>query len=76
MISQETLNHHLSLHHRRHRHGEILQSHWCSRKTDSGSKKYLCQLADFPGVRPPQAALPLRNYFRSKTWIQRAYMSV
>lgn len=25
---------------------------------------------------PPQAALPLRNYFRSKTWIQRAYMSV
>ena len=32
--------------------------------------------ADFPGVRPPQAALPLRNYFRSKTWIQRAYMSV
>ena len=25
---------------------------------------------------PPQAALPLRNYFRSKTWILRAYMSV
>ena len=24
----------------------------------------------------PQAALPLRNYFRSKTWILRAYMSV
>ena len=33
-------------------------------------------ISDFPGVRPPQAALPLRNYFRSKTWILRAYMSV
>lgn len=32
---------------RRHRHGEILQSHWCSRKTDSDSKKYLRQLRTF-----------------------------
>ena len=37
---------------------------------------YNLPAADFPGVRPPQAALPLRNYFRSKTWILRAYMSV
>lgn len=25
---------------------------------------------------PSQAALPLRNYFRIRTWILRAYMSV
>ena len=59
MISQEkTLNHHLSLHHRRHRHGEILQSHWCSRKTDSGSKKYLCQLRTFLVCAPHKPHCP------------------